>query len=113
MSKFIFENKEEYNLEQCIGCGESFIIDCWTGIGDGELEVLFGGEWKKANKQAALSKQSVYRVLAKPFTLDDAIKGLMACEDDARNFHAEQPVLTLKQAVSIVNKLAESLGGDK
>ena len=60
---YILENKEEYDLNQLIGCGIEHVINSWLENYDDILEVLCRGNWLAANKLQPLDRKKVYRVL--------------------------------------------------
>lgn len=103
MSKFIFENKEEYNLYQLESFNAELVV-CAYARNYSLLQVLSGGSWESVDGNYKLDRKHVYRVLAKPKSpLDIALKsiealGLLSGDESC--------------VISIVKELSKSLGGE-
>lgn len=112
MSKFIFENKE--NTCFCDLSGED-MRHAMNSIqeldGHGELQRYCNDEWVFSDSFDGDILYEVFRVLAKPYTLEDALSdlGRMQVENNNSDISASMVIDTF-HAMQILEKLAASLG---
>ena len=114
MSKFIFENDSK--VPMCNLNDSNMVIVCKANFESGDrLEEFCGdGKWWATGGGSPLKHDSIFRVLAKPYTLEDALLEVASSEDAAEFFHKDKSVMSVKVAHEIINKLAASMeGGDK
>lgn len=110
MSDYIFENKNELYLRDCKPEEIGAVYKAYWDNSE-YLEIQHGDEvWYQIGGD--VYEDAVYRVLAKPYTLEDALK-----EIDSKAFHIDCGeysgyVVKLDNADSIIRKLAKSLGGE-
>lgn len=103
--KFKFENKEAYDLYQLTPDQTAAVANAYARNYD-LLEVLHDGKWMACGTKEMLHRKNTYRVLAKPFTLEDAISGIHDIQDNDDSVSDGAIGFMLK----IVNELAASLG---
>jgi len=119
--KFILQNSEEYDLDQLAGCGAEHVIHAWLDhygesdeiIDSGEIEILIAGSWKPNLANNILDKKCVYRVLAKPYTLEDALKDIAKLNKQVSTGGSSsgyEHCVTTDEAMDVIRKLADSLG---
>jgi hypothetical protein len=107
---FIFENEKLEPLEELSNEGQRLVIDSWIN-GEyvvQEQSVLHRDRWVLADIN--INKLGIYRVLAKPYTLEDAL-------NDVGAIYAKKPGqitnIVANEVMDIMRKMAASMGGDK
>ena len=119
MSKFIFENEEGEFLDSLSRDNFEQVVNCWLYSNTGKCGQLqrkrteLNDKWANEEDGVELRLIGIYRVLAKPYTLDDAMSEIMAMSNTASAFVHSVRVVNLCEAKKIINKLAASTEGDK
>jgi len=116
MSKFIFENEEGEFLDSLSRDNFEQVVNCWLYSNTGKCGQLqrkrteLNDKWANEEDGVELRLIGIYRVLAKPYTLDDAL-------EDAAAICAKRPSQVTRQEndlyMNIIRKLAASMEGDK
>ena len=108
MSKFIFENEKGVEFSKLPSDKKILVIEAFSR---GGADILWGdGSWSRVGGTAtSVSLTGVYRVLAVPYTLEDALKEIASiaiAEGDIRQ-------VNVNDAMDLLRKLAASMEGDK
>jgi len=122
MSKFIFENEEGEFLDSLSRDNFEQVVNCWLYSNTGKCGQLqrkrteLNDKWANEEDGVELRLIGIYRVLAKPYTLDDAKQDI--CKEAASrkpNSNSLDPEhkVGAKFAMDIIDKLAASMEGDK
>ena len=115
MSKFIFENEEEYDLYNIVDCEVALVSAAYVWSPE-TLQILLAGKWESVSAHALMDRKCVYRVLAENYTLEDAKQAI--CEEAASRKSSSNSLdpehkVGAKFAMGILDKLAASMEGDK
>ena len=111
MSKFIFENEPEINF---MALGEPAKMHVINNMQSGYVESLWGDTWKRIDNSveggstSRVEFEGVYRVLAKPYTLDDALAYAQNLHHDLH--YRDIKDIDLDEMKDAFTKLAASLG---
>ena len=115
MTDYIFENEEQAVFHLCTPEQQAEISRA-KYEGNERLHTMVGSEWGGSLDNTDVGIYRIYRVLAKPYTLEDAKQDI--CSEAAlrkSNSNSLDPEhkVSAKFAMDIIDKLAKSLGGDK